>query len=292
LTVFHLEQTMSIDSRAYIPARLIERTDVTSSLALFRFRTPEPVSFIPGQYATFAVQTGMDPPLLRPYSIASMPGEDVLEVFVERVGGGRFTPLLWALESGDTILYRKNLTGRFVLDSGEGVVAHLMLATVTGVAPFVSMLRVLERAGGPVNGARCLLIHGASRSEEYGPYRRFLEDLDTRTAWFFYVPTVSRGAVDPDWTGEVGRVEDVLRKHADHLFSKFRGAAAYACGNPGMIDNAIEILERAGLPRQRVRTEKYYAESSLPAIASSWEAPRPEISGVPGTARPRARPRK
>ena len=35
--------------------------------------------------------------------------------------------------------------------------------------------------------------------------------------WFSYIPVISRPWEDPEWKGEVGRVEDILRKYIDDL---------------------------------------------------------------------------
>jgi ferredoxin--NADP+ reductase len=51
---------------------------------------------------------------------------------------GELTPLLYKLGPGDTITARKVCTGRFTLDTVSGRTNHLLLATVTGVAPYVS----------------------------------------------------------------------------------------------------------------------------------------------------------
>ena len=90
---------------------------------------------------------------------------------------------------------------------------------------------------------RFLILHGASRSWELGTYLdEFAEAVD-RYEWLSYVPTVSRPWEDPKWTGEVGRVEDVLRKHMDAAGFTSENAAAYTCGHPQMIEDVRERLE-------------------------------------------------
>ena len=59
-------------------AELIERTDVTPSLAVFRFLVAEQLSFIAGQFATVGIASGGDV-IERPYSIVSSPHEQFLE---------------------------------------------------------------------------------------------------------------------------------------------------------------------------------------------------------------------
>lgn len=240
----------------YYIAELIDRTEVSANLAVFRFRPAEQHSFVAGQYATIGVP--LDGGVLeRPYSIASSPHESVLEFFVELVPGGDLTPKLWELRLGSTILVRRRIVGHFSLDTHFN--RHLMLATVTGVAPFISILRSqqIERARGAKVEHRFLVIHGASRSADFGPYRAELESL-SRSGWCSYLPTISRPWEEPDWKGETGRIEDVLRKHADRLGFHSTNTVAYACGHPGMVESVKGLLARARFPKEQFREEEYF----------------------------------
>lgn len=247
----------------FIPATLRERVRVTDELAIFRVATTEPFSFQPGQFATLGLQRE-DKLVERAYSIASAPEESLLEFFIEHVPEGRLTPSLFDLKVGDPLSVRRRFTGRFVLDvSSPARDVHLMCATVTGVAPFVSILRShrfhLKDKTANTPTLKFLLIHGASRSPEFAHY---LEELQTMHGAgevdVEYVPTVSRYHEDEVWTGEVGRVEDVLRKYADKLPLAGERVAAYLCGNPHMIANARGVLLRSRVAPERIHEEKYY----------------------------------
>lgn len=240
-------------------AELIERIDFTEELARFRFRPEEPVAFAPGQYATVALEDG-DKLIQRPYSIASAPYEPYLEFFVELVPQGAMTPRLWGLKAGDAVLIRRRVVGYFTRDEKSGLTRHLMAATVTGVAPFVSMART-QRAdlrSGKAPAQQFAVLYGASRSREWGAYHAELSDL-ARDGWLAYVPTVSRPWEDPDWEGETGRVEDVVRKHADRLGFDHTNAVAYACGHPQMIESVRGVLGRARFSKERFKEEKYFS---------------------------------
>lgn len=253
---------MSINPDQYHTLTLLDRVDVADDLALFRVEAPAPVDFTPGQYATLGLmQDDSDRPLLRPYSVGAVPGDAELEFFIERVDDGALTPQLWSLSPGAELWMRKKVVGRFVLDDDRR--HHIMAATVTGVVPYVSIARALSRA--LENGAldtphRLLILHGGSRSWELGTYREELTRYAAGTAWLDYVPTVSRPWEDPDWSGERGRVEDVLRKHLDHYDFPLDDTAAYTCGHPQMIDKAQGIFERAGFSEDAIHEEKYFVE--------------------------------
>ena len=251
-----------MDLSGYSELTLIEREDFSDDLAVFHLRADDPVDFTPGQYATLGlVNTDADRPLLRPYSVASAPGSTELEFFIERVDEGALTPRLWDLDQGADIWMREKLVGRFVLDTDRR--HHVMAATVTGVAPYVSIARAQREAletGTLDEPHRLLILHGGSRSWELGTYRDELSRLARQVEWLDYVPTVSRPWDDPDWPGERGRVEDVLRKHLDAANFPLSDTAVYTCGHPKMIDKAQGIFERAGIDEDAIHEEKYFVE--------------------------------
>jgi ferredoxin--NADP+ reductase len=253
---------MALNPDQYSTLTLIERVDFADDLALFRMRAPEPVDFTPGQYATIGlVNEPQDRPLLRPYSVASAPGSTDLEFFIERVEDGDLTPRLWELDQGAEVWMRNKIVGRFVLDESRR--HHVMAATVTGVGPYVSIARAQQRAlatGDRDRPHRFLILHGASRSWELGTYLEDLSAMAAETEWLDYVPTISRPWEDPDWDGERGRVEDVLRKYLDAADVPLDDTAAYTCGHPKMIDKAQGILERTGLDEEAIHEEKYFVE--------------------------------
>jgi len=253
---------MAFDPDQYTALTLTERVDFSDDLAVFRMQAPEPIEFTPGQYATIGLTNAdSDRPLLRPYSVASQPGTSDLEFFIERVDDGNLTPRLWSLEQGARVWMRKKIVGRFVLDTDRR--HHVMAATVTGVGPYVSIARhqrAALAAGELETPHRFLIIHGGSRSWELGTYRDELARLAETVDWLEYVPTVSRPWEDPDWSGERGRVEDVLRKHLDAHPFPLDDTAAYTCGHPKMIDKAQGILKRAGIDEGAIHEEKYFVE--------------------------------
>ena len=241
----------------HCPAELIERRGISANLAIFRFRLAEQLTFIAGQYATIGIAIDGDV-VERPYSIVSSPHEPFLEFFIELVPGGDITPKLWELKSGSTLLVRRRIVGQFTLDTN--VTHHLMLATVTGVAPFVSILRTqeIDRERGATSNHQFVVIHGASQSADFGTYCSELEEL-SHAGWLTYIPTISRPWAEPSWKGETGRIEDIMRKHADQLGFDHSNSVAYACGHPQMVANVKEMLARARFHKDQIKQEKFFS---------------------------------
>jgi ferredoxin--NADP+ reductase len=215
--------------------------------------------FSPGQYATLGVQ-GPEKRSERPYSIVSSPLENEIEFFFELVPQGELTPQLYQLQVGQEMLMRKASKGRFTLETKSGRTNHLLVSTVTGVAPFVSYVRTLYKdfKEGRFNGEHKLfLLNGASRSWEFG-YLEELEKFAAEVPWLTYVPCVSRPWEDEKWKGEVGRVDDVLRKYSDLWGLNGTNSVAYLCGHPDMIEHGKGMLKRIGFSKEVLKEEIYW----------------------------------
>ena len=119
-------------------ARITQRKDFASDLWMIRVQANGEFKFAPGQYATLGVERAPDKRSERPYSIVSSPYESEIEFFFELVPDGELTPHLHKLQVGDEMLMRKVPKGRFTLDTKSGRTNHLLVSTVTGIAPFVS----------------------------------------------------------------------------------------------------------------------------------------------------------
>lgn len=264
-------------AEAFYRATIVDRTDLAEDLWIIRVDPGGEFRFAPGQYATLGIETS-DRHLERPYSIASSPYESLLEFFIELVPYGQLTPELHNLQTGDTLTIRKVAKGRFVLDTLSGRRNHLLLCTVTGIAPFVSYIRTLygDWNEGRFQGQDSLfLLEGASRSREFG-YRAEIEALADKVPWLKYVPTVSRPWEDPAWQREVGRVDDLVRKYADQWGLNPVTTTAYLCGHPRMVENCADILRRARWQEDAIREELFFASSkgrSTGGAASSFPTP-------------------
>lgn len=246
-----------LPSDRYLPARITRRADIADTHAVFWIELEEPLSFQAGQYLTLGAHSG-ESWVLRPYSIASAPHENPVELTVELVDHGALTPLLWTLAEGDSVCVRRKAVGRLLFQSELSL--HLFVATGTGIAPFVSMIRDRLHRPDAYNG-EIVLLHGSSTSEVLHPY---LDELRTtaQEPWLTYVPTISRPWNEPEWPGEVGRVDDLVRKYLDQMQWTPGDVAAYLCGHPDMIDHVASILQRGRLEDEAILREQYYPSPS------------------------------
>ena len=221
-------------------ARLVERVDYTDDLMVIKM---EPqgfdFKFKPGQYCTLGLD-GIE----RAYSIVSAPHEPLLEIFVELVPEGELTPRMWRMEIGDTMSIRPRPKGIFLMD--PAATQHLMLGTVTGVAPFVSMVRDHLHYGR--DGHHFYVIEGASYRDE------FVYDVElTRLAAAHpdavtFVPAISRPTEERNagWEGTTGRLNNIVADLLEKFDLNRSQTLIYACGHPGMIETSREIVTADG----------------------------------------------
>ena len=212
-------------------AKLVDRCDITSDLMIIKLEPQDgPLVFKPGQYCTLGLE-GIE----RAYSIVSAPHEPLLEIFVELVPDGELTPLLWKMKVGDSASIRPRAKGIFLLD--RKVHHHFMLATVTGVAPFVSMIRSYLHEDG--EGHKFYVLLGASYADEL-TYDKELAEMAAQHPYdITFVPTVSRPDEERNagWQGAKGRVNNIAQKYLATFELPMDDTRVYACGHPGMIED-------------------------------------------------------
>lgn len=189
----------------------------------------------------------------RAYSIASSSkNKEYIEFYITLVHTGELTPRIFALQPGDKIGMTSKFTGMFTMDKAPHDANLVLIATGTGVAPYMSMLRssALENPN-----RKIAVLHGAYNSWDLG-YSSELSLLQSIMPNFTYIPTITdtNDEIMP-WGGEVGFVQEVwsAKKLDERWDQKLTGenTHVFLCGNPYMIDETIAILEGEGFVEHR-----------------------------------------
>jgi ferredoxin--NADP+ reductase len=189
-------------------------------------------------------------PLLRAYSVASANYEEHLEFYSIKVPNGPLTSRLQHLKPGDQVIVSRKPTGTLVLSHLRPGKRLYLLATGTGLAPFMSMIRdpdVYEQY------EQVILVHGVRYQSELGysdyiqnelPQHEYLGEQVQKQ--LRYYPTVTREPFPNQ-----GRITDLLRTgklcadlglpaldpHADRVM---------ICGNPSMLSELVQELDGRG----------------------------------------------
>ena len=233
-------------------ATILRREDVSEDLWLIWIEKPEGFAFKPGQYCTIG-RDGIE----RAYSIVSAPHEESLELFFELVPlpDGVLTPKLWELGVGDKVTIRPRAKGIFTFKPESP--NQLLVSTVTGVVPFISMLR--DYLHHERTGHHFYVLQGASYLNEF-TYDGELGRLSSeRPDLMTYVSTISRPAEERNagWTGETGRVNLIVERYAEKFGLTPEDTLIYACGHPGMIEDVKERMKPKGF---QVEEERFWKQ--------------------------------
>lgn len=223
---------------------LLEVRAVGPAVRIFRLARPRGFTFEAGQ----SLKVGLErAPVRRRYSIASAPHDPEIELCVEAVPGGQLTSHLFELSPGDQVSLAPAAKGKLSLRADRR--RHVLIATVTGIAPLRSLLRAaLAEAPAGAAPQEFWVLHGASFADEL-PFAEELAELARRDARVHYLPTVSRPGAPRNrgWTGHTGRVETLVLPTLRALGSK-DDVAVYACGHPEMVRAVRELLTPLGYP--------------------------------------------
>jgi ferredoxin--NADP+ reductase len=264
-------------------AQVTQRTEVSPGLLILRvapigWTLPE---FIPGQFTVLALpgsarrcegaDTELQPAksqkfIRRAYSIASSSIEkEYLEFYISLVRSGALTPRLFALQLGDRLWLSPKVTGMFTLDQVPEDQHVVFIATGTGIAPYMSMLRTYLEADKP---RRFAVLHGAYHSWDLG-YRTELFTFQRICRNFSYLPIISEARGEPvPWRGPTGYVQDLWNGGALKAAWGFQPAPEnthiFLCGNPAMIESVTTLLTNEGFIEHSVQkpgqihAEKYW----------------------------------
>ena len=218
---------------------------------LFSFTTTrdQAMRFSNGHFTMIGLRVE-NKPLLRAYSIASANYEDHLEFLSIKVEDGPLTSRLRKIQVGDTVIVGRKSTGTLVIDYLLPGKRLYMLATGTGLAPFMSIVRdpaTYERF------EQIVLVHGVRIVDELAyhgllvdhlPAHEFLGDMVS--SQLLYYPTVTR----EEYRNQ-GRIPDLVE--SGKLFSDL-GLPPFdpaedrvmICGSPAMLRDLKQLLERRG----------------------------------------------
>jgi len=214
---------------------------------VLRLVEPQEIKFFPGQYVDFRVP-GHD--ATRSFSMANTSSRDSgeLEFVIKVYPDGLFSHFLdTQLAVGD----RLNLTGPFgVFTLREGHDADLIfLGGGAGMAPILSLLRSMSERG---IARKATYYYGARRRRDLC-FEKELRALEESLPGFRYVPALSEPDDEDSWDGEVGLITEVVKRHEADL----KGADAYICGPPPMVDAAIPMLTTLGVAEKRIYYDKF-----------------------------------
>ncbi len=201
-------------------------------------------------------------PLMRAYSIASANYEEELEFFSIKVQDGPLTSRLQNIRIGDELLISSKPTGTLVADHLLPGRHLYLLATGTGLAPFMSIIRdpdIYERF------EKVILVHGVRRIIDLAYYDMITKELPENEFFgeqvknqLIYYPTVTR----EDFIHN-GRITDLML--SGKLFSDIGLPTPnhdddrfMMCGSTAMLKDTCKVLDGWAFKESRHGIKEHY----------------------------------
>jgi len=242
-------------------ATVVGKILLTPDIMTLRVDTDEPrEEFTAGQYTLLGMYgreerspnsapegepSEPDKLIQRPYSIASATGQlKQFEFYISQVKTGQLTPRLFKVQPGDRIFVSKRIVGVFKLAETPEHMDIVMIATGTGLAPYLSFLRSYLTSR---PDSKMAVIQGALKQWDLG-YFSELSFLDNTFASFTYIPTLPEA--DQTWSGYKLWIGELLEKG---ILMKEAGIEIdpakthfFLCGNPKMVADMSKWLGEKG----------------------------------------------
>lgn len=234
-----------------MPCRVTRKELLAPDVMALYLKRPqaEPFRFLAGQYLDILLKDGRR----RSFSLANPPEQDeLLELHVRRVPGGRFSEYVFTQMPDKALLRIEGPLGTFFLDE-ESTRPIVMIAGGTGFAPLKGML---EHAFATKLARPLHLFWGARKQVDLYLHALVLEWVRTKPD-FQYTPVLSEG--EASWSGERGYVHEAVLRHYPDL----SGHDVYASGPPAMVEAARREFAARGLPEARLYSDSFeYAQDN------------------------------
>ena len=254
---------------------VLSKTTWTPTLFSFTVSRPDSFKFTAGQFVRLGVNpsqlkyyqqirasddsadTVLNEDIFRAYSIVSSPFDEVIEFFSIVIPDGAFTSQLQHLQVGDELLLNTMPFGFLTLARYQKPMPKdlWLLATGTGLAPFLSMLQDLKTWE---DYEHIVLAYSARSTQELAyvdKIKSLQEDFGTlvdNPAKLIFIPIVTRETVDGALSERLPKLllEGTLEKQAG-IALDIDTTHVMLCGNPEMVDDTKEALKSLGLVMNR-----------------------------------------
>nr|WP_144917314.1 ferredoxin--NADP reductase [Moraxella osloensis] len=261
-----------------IRVKVIEVTRWAPTLLSFKVTRPDGFKFTAGQFVRLGIHgkdlqyfaqnhetklitsetqdkpIDLDGYVFRAYSVASSPYDEFIEFFSVVIPEGEFTSKVNHIQVGDSLLLNTMPFGYLTLARYQLPLPNdlWLLATGTGLAPFLSILKTIEVWQ---QYQRIILVYSARTSQELA-YQAEIGSIKSiygdNGAAFVFLPIVTREA---DYAGEKARIPNLILsgKLTELVGQKLDKERSHVmlCGNPQMVEDTKEALKSIGLTMNR-----------------------------------------
>ena len=202
----------------------------------FSFKTTRNKSFrfINGEFAMIGLIID-DKPLVRAYSIASANYDDHLEFLSIKVPDGPLTSKLQHLKVGDEVVIMPKSTGTLTIDNLTPADNLYLLATGTGLAPFMSIIR----DPATYEKFKSVILCHTTRTHEEHAYSNVITEIASHFPLKYYDTCTQEDYV------RKGRFWEHIEKFTNGGFNRDTDRVM-VCGGPDMNFECRDYFEEAG----------------------------------------------
>lgn len=213
---------------------------------LFSLKVQTPAfNFTAGQFVRLALD-GSDGRIQRAYSLVNSPGSAEQEFLISTVADGNLTPLLQQLKMGDKLAVSQPASGFFVLDEIPDGTNLWLIASGTGIGPYLSMLgthAIWQRF------SHIVLVHSVRTISELVYRERIMQWQLQYPRQLHYQPVVTREAHSGSLDKRIPQlITEGSLQHACQQTLDTR-SQVMLCGNPQMINDSKTVLKSLGLTK-------------------------------------------
>lgn len=243
----------------WLSGKVIEKIQWNERLFSLRIQC-DLENFESGQFVRVALDIDGER-VARPYSLVNTLDDQYLEIYFNIVPEGPLTPKLAQLDDNDEIFVTDKANGFLTVAEIPDCKNLWMMATGTGVGPFLSILKskkVWQRF------EKVVLGYSVRDLSELSYQAQITAIEKQHEGQFSFVPFVTREKVEGAMNQRItASIEDGSLEQRSGIAID-ENSHIMMCGNSAMISGVAECLEKRGLRKHRRRepghitTEKYH----------------------------------
>lgn len=199
-------------------------------------------TFTPGQFAKIGTQV-QNKFIQRAYSYVNPPNSNSdLEFYIVKTKTGILTPILYDVHIGNTLMISKESYGNFVLGKIPTCINLWMIASGTGISPYLSILESFDTRLN--NFANIILIHAVRYSQNLNYLPKMIQ-LKKKFHGKLMIKTIlSREHSENSLFGRIPNLiaSNLLEEKIGLKFNQH--SHVMLCGNPQMIIDTKNILKK------------------------------------------------
>ncbi|MDU8924689.1 ferredoxin--NADP reductase [Pasteurellaceae bacterium LIM206] len=224
----------------------------SAKLMSFAIERPKGFRFTAGQFTKLGFFDGKEY-VWRAYSMISPEQADYLAFYVILIEDGVMSLHFNRMRADDKLLLDNRSIGFFTLDRVPPGKQLVMLATGSGIAPFLSMLseQTLWR-----KAEKIVLVHSVSYAQDLVFKEKLAQLTQDVAGHFVYQPVVTRETVEGALSERIlpllqnGRLAQTLGFPFTVATTRF-----LICGNPDMVKDSYEYLKSQGFALHRIHKD-------------------------------------